>query len=182
MARVCNRHPFLVSENLCGRCGVDYCRDCLVFPRGQKLPLCTKCAIAASGVRGSNGSAMPKRQLRSRVKERNRELTQPTVEPLPDIANPLPKGFAFDDEDMDFFSAAQADADAMTNRSADADGPAEEADGHVAGDSDHKALSPQRSRRLPRPTRSPKPARVEEPPEDNGAEMMDFLNSVYGPD
>ena len=76
MARVCIRHPFLVSENLCGRCGSEFCRECLVFPRGQKLPLCVTCAVTASGARVRGAAGISKRIIRSRSKERARETAE----------------------------------------------------------------------------------------------------------
>ncbi len=94
MARVCRRHPFILSENLCGRCGDEFCRECLVFPRGQKLPLCTDCAIAASGVRAQSAPGLKKREIRARAKARARELREQAPKPLPQIANPVPTGWA----------------------------------------------------------------------------------------
>jgi hypothetical protein len=98
MARVCNRHPFLVSENLCGRCGLEFCRDCLVHPRGQKLPLCVTCAVAKAGVRAGRGGSLSWRDLRARRKQRQAELDAAVPPPLPEIANPVPAGWAFADD------------------------------------------------------------------------------------
>jgi len=94
MALVCNRHPFLVSENLCGRCGLEFCRDCLVYPRGQKLPLCVACAVAKAGVRSGVSNAVSWRALRARRKARQDELMAAAAPPLPEIANPVPAGWA----------------------------------------------------------------------------------------
>ena len=97
MARVCIRHPFILSENLCGRCGAEFCRECLVFPRGQKLPMCVTCAVSASGVRARSTPSLSKRQIRARQKARDRELHVDDPAPLPEIANPVPAGWAFDE-------------------------------------------------------------------------------------
>jgi hypothetical protein len=98
MARVCNRHPFLVSENLCGRCGLEFCSDCLVHPRGQKLPLCMTCAVAKAGVRSGPGRAVSRRELRVLRKQRQAELAEAASPPLPEITNPVPAGWAMTDE------------------------------------------------------------------------------------
>ena len=36
MARVCVRHPFELSDNFCSHCGLEFCRDCLVYPAATK--------------------------------------------------------------------------------------------------------------------------------------------------
>ena len=99
MARVCIRHPFLSSENLCGRCGAEFCRECLVFPRGQKLPLCVTCAITASGVRSNASAGVSKREIRARSKAREEEIQALAPPALPEIANPVPAGWAFAETD-----------------------------------------------------------------------------------
>jgi hypothetical protein len=99
MARVCNRHSFILSENLCGRCGQEFCRECLVFPRGQKLPLCVDCAVAKSGVRTGRDSGLSKREIRTLVKARRAELAEQASPPLPEIANPVPAGWAREDDE-----------------------------------------------------------------------------------
>jgi hypothetical protein len=79
MARVCVEHPSQHSENLCGHCGLEFCPDCLVYPRGRrKLPLCVPCALTAGGVRSSarRRTGLSRRQIKRRVRERERELAQ----------------------------------------------------------------------------------------------------------
>jgi hypothetical protein len=98
MARVCNRHPFLLSENLCGRCGLEFCRDCLVYPRGQKLPLCVTCAVAKAGVRSADSNAVSWRAIRALRKERQKDVSSTATPPLPEIANPVPAGWALDED------------------------------------------------------------------------------------
>jgi hypothetical protein len=105
MARVCVRHPFEHSENLCSHCGLEFCRDCLVHPRGsRKVALCVQCALAASGVR-TNAAIQPtlsKRELKKRIKERQEEAKamarlERQAEPLPSISNPFSPGWAVED-------------------------------------------------------------------------------------
>lgn len=98
MARVCNRHPFILSENLCGRCGQEFCRECLVFPRGQKLPLCVDCAVTKSGVRAGKDVGLSKREIRTLAKARRTEMAEQSAPKLPEIANPVPAGWARDDD------------------------------------------------------------------------------------
>jgi hypothetical protein len=108
MARVCVRHPFEHSDNLCGHCGLEFCRDCLVFPNGpRKHALCVPCALAASGVRSTAGNApsMSKRELKKRLKERNDEIKalarlERQAAPLPPIENPFSPGWALGDDDV----------------------------------------------------------------------------------
>ena len=106
MTRVCVRHPFERSENLCGHCGQEFCRDCLVFPHGpRKQPLCVQCGLAAGGVR-SNARlqpAMPRRELKRLLKERQKEdqaleKVQRTPFEVPNIANPFSPGWAMGDD------------------------------------------------------------------------------------
>jgi hypothetical protein len=106
MTRVCVRHPFERSENLCGHCGQEFCRDCLVFPHGpRKQPICVQCGLAAGGVR-SNARlqpAMPRRELKRLLKERQKEdkaleKVQRTPFEVPDIANPFSPGWAMGDD------------------------------------------------------------------------------------
>lgn len=100
MARVCNRHPFIVSEDLCDRCGLDFCRECLVFPRNQKHALCMACAIAKAGVRVGGEEPPSRREVRARRKARAQELAGEQTPPLPTIANPVPRGWALADDDL----------------------------------------------------------------------------------
>jgi hypothetical protein len=84
MALICNRHSFEYAENVCSRCGIAFCHDCLVYPRGpKKPPLCVPCAIAAAGVRSSarNQSNLSRREVKKRVREaKGLQQPQPYVE------------------------------------------------------------------------------------------------------
>jgi hypothetical protein len=107
MTRVCVRHPFEHSENMCGHCGLEFCRDCLVPPaKSRKHALCVSCALAAGGVRStaSNRPAMSKRDIKKRLKERAAEdkamaRLERQAEPLPPIDNPFPPGWAIAEEE-----------------------------------------------------------------------------------
>jgi hypothetical protein len=90
MALICNRHSFEYAENVCSRCGIAFCHDCLVYPRGpKKPPLCVPCAISAAGVRSSarNQSNLSRREVKKRVREaKDLQQPQPYVE-APAAAN-----------------------------------------------------------------------------------------------
>lgn len=108
MTRVCVRHPFEHSENMCAHCGLEFCRDCMVAPAGsRKHALCVSCALAAGGVRSTAGNrpALSKRELKKRLKERREEdkalaRLERKAEPIPPITNPFPAGWAIVDEEV----------------------------------------------------------------------------------
>jgi len=65
----------VVAEFACGRCGHDFCPECVVFPYGlRKPPLCITCALDIGGVsrRSTGRPRLSQRQVRQRVKERSR--------------------------------------------------------------------------------------------------------------
>lgn len=66
---LCREHSFESAEEVCRRCGGEYCEICLVFPFGVSKPFCKECAIAAGGVRAHVArQPMPRRDLRRKVK------------------------------------------------------------------------------------------------------------------
>lgn len=66
---LCQEHSFETAENICRRCGLEYCELCLVFPFGAKKPFCKECAMVAGGVRSHAARAeMTKRDIKRRVK------------------------------------------------------------------------------------------------------------------
>ena len=66
---LCRDHSFETAENVCRRCGLEYCELCLVYPFGAKKPLCKECAMVAGGVRSQAARPeMPKRDVKRRVK------------------------------------------------------------------------------------------------------------------
>ncbi|MEO0492397.1 MAG: hypothetical protein AAF081_03170 [Actinomycetota bacterium] len=48
---LCVEHSFESATALCHRCGLEFCANCVVFPFGEKKPLCKECAMAIAGVR-----------------------------------------------------------------------------------------------------------------------------------
>ena len=119
MATVCNRHSFEYAESVCSSCGLAFCHDCLVYPKGpKKPPLCVHCAIAAAGVRSSarKKSNLSKREVRRRTKQHQRAQNQPATpfvepaQPAAEVApafevtsSPIDPGWAvsWNDEDAD---------------------------------------------------------------------------------
>ena len=108
MAQICNRHSFEYAENVCSSCGLPFCHDCLVYPRGpKKPPFCVNCAIAEAGVRSSarNPTNLSRRQVKKRVREAKNmhEQAQPHTE-----AAPLSQ-LARDEHDFELTSNASFD-------------------------------------------------------------------------
>lgn len=67
----CDKHLFEQAEDRCGRCGHEFCAECLVYAFGSRRPpFCIPCAVASSGVRNRGGNTMPRRELRRIEKER----------------------------------------------------------------------------------------------------------------
>lgn len=65
----CVKHPMALSEYVCGRCGHEFCPECVVFPYGlKKAPLCITCALEAGGIRRQH-TGRPKLSERT-VKDR----------------------------------------------------------------------------------------------------------------
>ncbi len=87
----CDNDPLDRADNVCDKCGGDYCDACLLYPRGKKrAPVCKACAIAASGIRSTSKSTTP--QERKQVRKRRKELQQ--AEEIEDN-----QGFIFFDEE-----------------------------------------------------------------------------------
>jgi len=68
----CERHPFDQAIDLCGRCGCEFCTDCLVYSFGPaKPPFCLPCAVEAAGVRqGAGFRPAPGRKERKELARR----------------------------------------------------------------------------------------------------------------
>ena len=68
----CERHLFDQAADLCGRCGAEFCADCLVYSFGPtKPPFCLPCAVEASGVRSGAGfRPAPKRKELKELRRR----------------------------------------------------------------------------------------------------------------
>ena len=71
----CVKHPMAVSEHVCGRCGHEFCPECVVFPHGlRKPPLCIACALEVGGVRRQHTGRprFTKREVKSRLNAHDR--------------------------------------------------------------------------------------------------------------
>ncbi|MGI9578485.1 MAG: hypothetical protein ACR2OH_09820 [Microthrixaceae bacterium] len=74
-----------LSDHVCGRCGHEFCRECVVFPFGlKKPPLCIACALEAGGVshQHTGRPRLAQRQVKQRLKDRSNQ-TEPVPEPAP---------------------------------------------------------------------------------------------------
>lgn len=70
----CERHLFDQAVDLCGRCGSEFCNDCIVYAFGpNKPPYCLGCAVEAAGVRKGAGYRPPisRRQKKQFAKDRD---------------------------------------------------------------------------------------------------------------
>jgi hypothetical protein len=106
MAETCNRHSFEYAENVCCRCGLAFCHDCLVYPRGpKKPPFCVNCAITAAGVRSTarTPSNLSRREVKRRVREA-KAMQQPQIQAHTEVVVPLA-----DDRDFELTSKTSFD-------------------------------------------------------------------------
>jgi hypothetical protein len=81
----CDKHLFEASEDRCGKCGYEFCGECLVYAFGpKKPPLCIACAVAAAGLRSTAGNrpVADPRELRSLKKERRSAFRRARREPV----------------------------------------------------------------------------------------------------
>ena len=98
MEKRCEKHIFEESEDRCGKCGAEFCAECLVYAFGpKKPPMCIPCAVAAAGIRSTAGNApiVSKREMKAMHRERmlliKRALRPSEVQPEPEVFNdPLP--------------------------------------------------------------------------------------------
>jgi hypothetical protein len=106
MQNRCAKHLFEGAEDFCGKCGLEFCGECLVYAFGpKKPPLCIPCAVQAAGIRASAGNrpSVDKGEMKRMKKERTsafkrfrREKTSRKAETVPDLwpvappAPPLP--------------------------------------------------------------------------------------------
>jgi hypothetical protein len=97
----CDKHLFEGAEDRCGRCGYEFCGECLVYAFGaKKPPYCIPCAVAAAGIR-SNAGVRPmadarelkalRKERRSAARKQRRDGT-PAPAPLPSLAPSLDGG------------------------------------------------------------------------------------------
>src|SRR4051812_7997091 len=104
----CDKHLFEGAEDRCGKCGYEFCGECLVYAFGaKKPPYCIPCAVAAAGVRSSAGvrPIADARELKALRKERRRqrragtpaqaplESLAPSLDGGPSMPSPLPSNY-----------------------------------------------------------------------------------------
>lgn len=92
----CDKHLFEGAEDRCGKCGYEFCGECLVYSFGaKKPPFCIACAVAAAGIR-SNAGIRPmadarelkalRKERRSAARKQRREGTpEPALDPMPSL-------------------------------------------------------------------------------------------------
>ena len=82
----CERHQFEAAADRCGRCGHEFCGECIVYSFGpKKPPFCIPCAVAAAGIR-SNASSRPvisRREAKRLEKDRRRAIRSGELQPAP---------------------------------------------------------------------------------------------------
>ena len=74
----CEKHLFETAEDRCGKCGLEFCTECLVYSFGPKRPpFCIPCAVSAAGIRsGSGRRGMPRREAKRLERERKHALRE----------------------------------------------------------------------------------------------------------
>jgi hypothetical protein len=89
----CGKHVFEASDDVCGKCGNEFCSECLVYSFGPKRPpFCITCAIAAAGIRSSAaGPSLSRRQLKRLRKEREAAQAAEADLAAETVPNALPR-------------------------------------------------------------------------------------------
>lgn len=75
-----------MAEFVCGRCGHEFCPECVVFPYGvDKPPMCISCALQAAGVskRPTGRPKLGRRTVKRRLKDHSRTATTETTTMAP---------------------------------------------------------------------------------------------------
>ncbi|MEM9467738.1 MAG: hypothetical protein AAGA90_20360 [Actinomycetota bacterium] len=81
---LCVDHSFESATAICRRCGQEFCDNCLVFPFGEKKPLCKDCAMMIAGVKSqARRPEMASRFVRRRAKEFAKAVTSASA-PMPE--------------------------------------------------------------------------------------------------
>ena len=88
----CDKHLFEGAEDRCGKCGYEFCGECLVYSFGaKKPPFCIPCAVAAAGIRSNAGikpmadarelkALRKERRSAARKKNRGQAMPEPSLE------------------------------------------------------------------------------------------------------
>jgi hypothetical protein len=88
-----------MAEFVCGRCGHEFCPECVVFPYGvDKPPVCIECGLQMAGVskRPTGRPKLNRRTIKRRLKEQKRAAT-PQQSPA-EIEVDLEEPPAYDEE------------------------------------------------------------------------------------
>jgi len=74
----CEKHLFEEAEDRCGKCGHEFCAECLVYSFGPKRPpYCIPCAVSSAGIRaGAAKSALSRREAKRLERERRSAFRQ----------------------------------------------------------------------------------------------------------
>jgi hypothetical protein len=121
MHEPCARHGFDSAEDVCRRCGRDFCGDCLVYSFGPTAaPYCRACALAASGVSHRNEpvAALSRREIRDRHRRwlAVRAAGPRTVEAEPESRVPVAADRPAPAEPMGFEDDRRRDDDPVGRR------------------------------------------------------------------
>lgn len=98
----CEKHLFEAAEDRCGRCGLEFCGECLVYSFGlKKPPLCIPCAVVAAGIR-SNAAPPPvdaraRKQLRKERSSAFRRRRGAVESATPEVDTPPADDLSVDD-------------------------------------------------------------------------------------
>ena len=88
----CDKHLFESAEDRCGRCGYEFCGECLVYSFGlKKPPLCIPCAVVAAGIRSNAAPPIADSRERKQLRKERRSafrrgrvgLSTPELDALP---------------------------------------------------------------------------------------------------
>jgi hypothetical protein len=90
---LCLSHTFETAQEICRRCGGEFCEMCLLFPFGNAKPLCKQCAMAAGGARNHASRAeMPIRDVKrmgKAFKDRRNGIPMAPTPEAPKVVNPI---------------------------------------------------------------------------------------------
>lgn len=91
---LCRDHTFETAEEVCRRCGMEFCEMCVLYPKGAGKPLCKECAMIAGGVRNhASRPEMPKRDLKRKVKafaeKRRIRVASPATRDAVEVSDPI---------------------------------------------------------------------------------------------
>ncbi len=104
----CETDPLDRAVDVCDSCYGEFCKVCLVLPKGRRHPICTHCTLVLSGVRG-HATVQPRGDKRT-VKQRRVELQAAATQPSDDQV------FRFFDADTQPDGADAAEAGRRSGR------------------------------------------------------------------